>query len=270
MNEIATETVKVLVNAGSLAEDDNAALELLSPIKNKDYINRLHWEKWRNVTNKLSINELIALVKSLVLAEYFFRWAGGSVSSVIWTYREVERRDRETANVLADWVLQRTHNPYAPFGSQNYGAKSLPEYQKLSEKHRDKINIGIQDQKESEIVALKSRQERDLHRKNSIKYRNTELRDTFIESLSKKSLIEQLIQLAYDEKYSVEFYPTQIANRAKYNFLETLDEELRILLLEKLKGKHKGPWGKLKRNLLEIYQEKFGWRSTPWNRKPWF
>ena len=192
------------------------------------------------------------------------------MSAVIWTYREVKRRNQNVANELADWVLQKTHNPYVPFGSQNHGARSFSEYQNLLNKHQNKINKGIHNQKESEEYAVKSKEKRKSQREYSSIHRNTEVREEFIKLLSKKDITEQLIQLAGDEKYSVEFYPTQLANQAKPEFLKTLDEKLLIALLQKLKGKHKGPWGKFKRNLLDIYREKHGWRATPWDRKPWF
>ena len=40
-----------------------------------------------------------------------------------------EARFPERAGDLANWVLARSENPYAPFGRMGAGAKSIPEYQ---------------------------------------------------------------------------------------------------------------------------------------------
>ena len=270
MKKIPPNTINLLIEVGSSTAEDGIIFDLLTPIKNKDFINRLHGDKWRQVSENLNTTELVALIKGLTLAERLLRWSGGSVSAVIWTYRELQRCDRNAANKLADWILQKTRNPYVPFGSQNHGAKSFSEYQNSLNKHQDKINKGIQNQKESEKLAAKFKEVRASQREYSSNHRNTEVRENFINHLSRKNLTEQLIQLAGDQEFSVEFYPTKIANQAKPEFLNNLDDKLRIALLKKLKGKHKGPWGKFKRNLLEIYRDQHGWRSTPWDRKPWF
>jgi len=171
---------------------------------------------------------------------------------------------------LADWVFRNTNNPFLPFGDHNFNAKSLAEYQSRYSRHRKIINEGLRIQKESETRAAKERIIRERQRKKSAEYRNTEIRKKFIEELSKKTLLEQLIQLSQDQEYSVQFYPTKIARQSRLSLLMDLDEELRMALLKKLKGKHKGPWGNLKRDLVYLYQLKNGWRASPWDRKPWF
>ncbi len=94
---------------------------LLDSVGPLDHINRLHWREWDLVTQALPNDDLVALVKGLTLAELHHRWSGGSVSSVIWTFREVQRRGPELSEALADWILSRTRNPYVPFGTHNHG-----------------------------------------------------------------------------------------------------------------------------------------------------
>ena len=270
MKEVPPETINLLIEIGESPNNDSAIINLLRPIKHQDFINRLHGDKWKKISRDLATTELIALVRGLTLAEKLLRWSGGSVSAIIWTFREVESRDYEAAQKLADWVLRRTNNPYVPFGGQNHGAKSLSDYRLLSTIHRNKISEGIKKQEESEKISEEFKLKRKYQRNKSAKHRNSEIRKDFIKRLLQKDLTEQLKQLANDQKYSVEFYPTRIANQAKLDFLKTLDEKLQNALLEKLKGKHKGPWGKLKRNLLDIYRSEKRLRPTPWDRAPWF
>ena len=270
MTEIPTETLTLLIEVGESSIEDDSIESMLLPITEQSYINRLHGDTWQRAVQNLEINQLVCLVKGLTRAEKILNWAGGSVSAVIWTYWEVEKRDQGTAKKLADWILKRTDNPYAPFGHHNHGAKSLTEYHLFSRNHRDKMNKGLHKQKEDEKFAKERKAKRLIQHNYSLYLRNTKIRENFIKELSKKDFEEQLIQLAHDQKFSVEFYPTKLASKATDGFLSALDEEVQIALLEKLKGKHKGPWSKFKRRLLEIYRKNHGQRSTPWDRSPWF
>ena len=240
--------------------DDPSVLDNYSDLKPYDHINRLNGSHWDVVTCNLSTEDLVALIKALAICERDFDWLGGSVSSVIWTFRELEKRDSNVSNSVADWILFRTKNPYVPFGNQNHGATSLSEYNG----HRERIQSY---QNEIAMLAKEHRIKRSIQRKKSANARNSDFRKEFIEQLSKKSLKDQLINLANDQEYSVEFYPTRMANYSKTNFLKNLDEKLVNALLEKLKGKHKGPWGRLKRNLLDFYRMKNKSHSTPWDIK---
>ena len=125
---IPESTLSKLIEIGaSLEWDDPTLVPRLNEIKNEDYTNRLHWREWNTVTAKLSIDEIVSLIKGLVAAEEKLRWTGGSVSAVIWVFRELERRDHILAAEVAEWILNHSSNPWVPFGSSNFGAKSLEE-----------------------------------------------------------------------------------------------------------------------------------------------
>ena len=93
-----------------------------------DSINRLSRKYWDNITAELSLKQVVQLIKILTLSEMYFKWSGGSVSSVIWIFKELERRDMQLSREIADWVLSHTDNIYLPFGTNNYYSKSLSEY----------------------------------------------------------------------------------------------------------------------------------------------
>lgn len=85
-------------------------------------------EFWYSIAESLSDVELEALIRAITVAERDFPpFGGGSVSGVIWTFRCLEQRKHSGMDVLADWILARTANDYAPFGRSNGGARSLAE-----------------------------------------------------------------------------------------------------------------------------------------------
>ena len=57
-------------------------------------------------------------------------------------------------------------------------------------------------------------------------------------------------RLIDDQEYSVEFYPTCLAGAVKHDVIASLETDSTLALLDRLKGKHRGPWGGLKKRLL--------------------
>ena len=70
---------------------------------------------WYEMTQGLTSQESVHLVKGLVLAQNRWRVDSGSVSPVIWVFKLL-RRQMDTRE-LAEWVMARTRNPYEPFGT---------------------------------------------------------------------------------------------------------------------------------------------------------
>jgi hypothetical protein len=266
------ELVGQIIGIGRSATNDGETevLRRIEPLAPYDAINRLHWREWDAITQTLPTDDLIALVKGLTLAELHNRWAGGSVSSVIWTFRELGRRSAEFNDELADWILARTNNPYVPFGTQNHGAKSLAEYRAATSLHAAAIADGLAAQESSERNARDERKVRKQQKSRSAEARKTLGRALFLAKLSKLPLAEQLKQLAYDQNYSVEFYPTRLADSVDEATIHSLDKETRIALLAKLKGRRRGPWRRVKKLLFSAFRESEWDRTTPWDRVRWF
>src|SRR5437867_3678626 len=123
--------VAKLVGFASRADlDDPEETSCLEEFRQRSDINRLHWRDWDQVTESLSNEELVHLLKALTVAENRLTWLGGSVAACIWVFRELERRDLLLSLQLADWILPRTGNPYVPFGRPNFGARSVEEYRR--------------------------------------------------------------------------------------------------------------------------------------------
>ena len=102
------------------------------------WINRQRPEYWSLICSKLTIEDHIALLKAITLAEKHLNWLGGYIASAIWIYRLLdERADCETSGKIARWVVDNTSNKYVPFRSEHMRAvfEDIPEedYKLLTE-----------------------------------------------------------------------------------------------------------------------------------------
>lgn len=94
---------------------------------------RLAPQPWFDVAATLDTGRLAALVVALTIAEDAVpNFRSGSVSPVIWLFRNLSERKFDGLDQLADWILQHSSNPYLPFGSHNHGGKSLAEENMLA------------------------------------------------------------------------------------------------------------------------------------------
>ena len=124
------------------------------------HIMRLRPEAWHRVAESLSIEDLVAIIKCLTIAERSFEgWKAGSVSPVIWLFRRLSGLDPNLADTIANWVLTHTENDYLPFGTVNLGAKSLAEYHRLKEVASERAQ---------------ARREAEVHRQESARQRKAQ------------------------------------------------------------------------------------------------
>ena len=119
---------------------------------------RLNFSEWYAVADSLESPKLVSLVKALTIVEARVpNCGGGSVSPVIWLFRKLAEREIREIDDVSDWVLRNSQNTYLPFGSFNYGAKSLVEYQLLAQSHAKRT--------QERLAADALRQEQDAIRK---------------------------------------------------------------------------------------------------------
>jgi len=262
------EIVDKIIQIGRQPDFSAMTMKLLKAVEPYDEINRLGWETWDAITKKMSMDDLIALIKGLTLAEELHNWCGGSVSAVIWTYRTLQRRDSKLATQLGNWILPRTSNCYIPFGGNNFGAHSIEDYGERKVTHQR-----IKACKARERVCIEKRAEdermiRAAQRKRSHQDRNTEKRRKLKEEIEALPIEEQLRRIAEDTTYAVNFYPTACAGKATYEIIDDLDQEIKLKLVERMKGKFKGPWSKFKARLLYSVNgvDRWGSKRAIWSR----
>lgn len=232
-------------------------------------ITSLHWSDWDGTTRLMPDADVIALFRGIILVEQMLGWSQGSVDASIWVFREIHRRNVTCKDEIADWALANTNNPYIPFGTQNFGAHSLAEYWRRSEEHQRSIKQGLEEVSESERRAQKEREKTAQQCRHAAELRHGHVRDQFLKSLETLSINEQLQLLANDTEFPIQWYPTRLACAANAQIINRLDHSLRMTLLAKLKGRHRGPWGNFKRRLRSSFGEPRK-ADDLWNRQPWF
>ena len=249
--------VRLLIRLGRQVDSDFA--EALQPLARRG---RGRWgsDDWREVAANLSDEDLILLIKGFTTAERELSWSGGSASNVIVLFRALQERSPEQAAPTASWVLQNTNNSYLPYGSDNYGARTAEEWGRAWWGRRAGIAEGLQRDRKSDEDARAERQERARQRERSAADRDSEVRKQLLQELADLPVVEQIQRAAYDPIYSIEFYPTRLADSISGEIIKAMDSETHRALAKKLKGRRRGPWAKLKRHL---------GGSSLWNREPW-
>ena len=129
------------INMG-LTEDFSGMRDFLTTFSTKiqyDQIKRESPPYWHRVSATLSTPELIALIKAMSVAEGITdNFGGGSTTPGIWLFRQLVARTGEPNDELADWVLSHTNSRYLPWGSNNWGARSVKEYRMRVQQHEEK------------------------------------------------------------------------------------------------------------------------------------
>ena len=269
---LADRIMSLLIEIGSSVDYENEdTIDALNKIDNihQSKGGARTWDEWNKLTDRLSVEELSNLTKGYVYCETLYRWSGGSVSPAITMFRTLEERDSTTADIVADWILPPTKNDYVPYGSTNLGAQSAKEYRQLSSTRRLRIGEYLAEEAESERRAETDRLRRKTQRLASVRDRDSDVRQKLKDDLSRLEIRDQLKRLIDDQKYSVEFYPTCLAGAATHDVIASFGAELKLAVLERLKGKHRGPWGGLKKRLLVSFESNAWRQSTPWDRQQW-
>jgi len=135
VRELPAELVEYLVELGASDRyEECGALYERFPDAQSGAFMRLAPQAWYDTADLLSHGELTVLIRALtVLEQRLPNCRAGSVSPVIWLFRKLSEKLGDDLSELADWILAHTDNPYLPFGSFNYGARSLRELRDRSE-----------------------------------------------------------------------------------------------------------------------------------------
>jgi hypothetical protein len=164
-SRIDAHTLARLIALGRDPDIDNPfVVHRYEDLRYRDAINRLGWQHWETAIQDMLVDDLVALVKGLVIAERRFEWAGGSVSAVNWALRVLQRRDFSLSETVADWILRRSANPYAPYGSYNRGVVSRQQLDALDSMSPEERNKWLDDHWQRVRLAQASRNEGKRHR----------------------------------------------------------------------------------------------------------
>ena len=258
--------------------------QLSSAIKNREVIQN-PIDNMKNIVKRLDDEDLTALIKSLTIAgNYRVGIMGrGSVSSVIWLFRELNTREhlnifeslmtssrrcipativrefdrhgKTKSEIIADWVLKNARNDCIPFG-RVVGFRSIkamrgiveydpdPWYtdELIQEKHLNLMRMQTE-QAQKRIEQRKIEAEKHAIRSAE----NRKKREYYIRKLKYLSPTERLKEIISCSK-PITYFPDEFAVIDE-NTIKSINSEMYIKLIKRLKIAKKGNWKKLKLKL---------------------
>jgi len=250
--ELTKDDIQNLISIGQTDSID--AKDLFLYFRQRDFINCLHWQSWREYSTDLNDAEIIDLFKGLVKTESDLKWIGGSVAGAIWIYRIIQERGLDSDRVIADFGFRNCDNPYIPFGSSYYGKRTSKDYFAFKEeKSKIRASKAVRYDK-----VLKRVEGRKLKRINAIAElrhlsngHRRQIRSELIKSYSLATAQEKLEIIAADLKFPPEYYPPEWIDIAKEE-IEKLPVELIKKLYDKLSSKTKGHWKRFAHKLEQL------------------
>mgnify|MGYP005850541575 CR=1 FL=1 len=266
MNQLPEKIRDTLIEIGQVARAGKEPRATdMGTLRRHDSINRQRSEFWKNATADLTDEEVGSLTCGLTYVEAQLRWLGGSASGVIWLFQHLVDRGASVAllNNISSWIIERTKNPYNPFGTQvSLGARNYSEYQSLSSSRTVEIRKLIESDSGLEEQARAERQLRQKMAAAGAEARNTGARRQIIESLETLTLTEKLVKISCHPNFPPQFFPTSIADAATQEVIDSLPREVQVELARRLKGKRKGPWVSFRKRLIRLL-------GPIWNKKAW-
>jgi hypothetical protein len=244
MKDVPPSVISDLIDLGECGDADSSAREtILRRLKPFERVNWLGWNEWTHIMDPLNETGAVNLVRGLVVGELVLKWSGGSAASVIWAFQVFQRRFPNSSDDLADWILRRSENPYAPFGSMRAGVRSMPEYRSYlvaKARRRSEGELAQERQKIHKQVGQAVRKRLTAERA-VLQEAHRRARQNLVDELSELPVKERLEHIAWDDFHSLAFYPSSFADVTQKDFAE-LDVDTRQRLLDKMAARHKGAW----------------------------
>jgi hypothetical protein len=242
--------IDLLLEIGRTTDFDGADVHRqLSRVAGYGWIDTRTPNEWRSAVSALSSSDIVLLAKTLALAEREFQWSGGSVSAVIWVFRVLAERDVRLSEVLADWILPRTTNPYVPFGHSNLGATSMQDYETRLRRRKERRAAA---QQEAEAAAEGRRAQRIAaqHHRAQRHAARSQARREFLAELMQHTASDRLALIARDTR-PLTFFPDACAE-VDDGTLHRLGVDTREAVLQRLVRVRTGPWKTLRQRLMAL------------------
>lgn len=224
--------------------------DILAIIQERDELMRVHWRDWDVVTATMPLDDLVALIKALTIIERLFRWAGGSVSSVIWTFRALERRDHALSQQIAHWILERTANDYVAKEAHR-GTMTVDQQLAVDKRRQAAAEAHRQSEQEQQGQAEVRRAARIAGEVERQKAKAVEAaqRNAEIAELGALPVPKRLTRIA-NGTHHLHYWPDEFAQATPAE-LDTLEEGIRAKLRERTATSNLRCWKRLSTLLQE-------------------
>lgn len=217
------------------------------------------WQEWAKLRDSFTVGEVVLLAQMLTVMEREFKWPAGSVSSVIWIMQDLHGRERAIAELLADWIVQRTMNGYLPFGKHSSRldwirhrtpcvdlADSRDRAERIRESDRARPVSSLVDQ--ADVLARATEMAKAAYLLQDGQRCESGEGD---ESSTAPGAPERLRLVALDLRHPLDFFPKDWAKIANEDLLQ-LDVAVIAALLERLKTTKVVTWRRLHNRLSKM------------------
>jgi hypothetical protein len=207
-------------------------------------------QNWDGVVERLALSELILLTQMLTVLEREFQWSGGSVSIVISLMQNLRSREPRIAALLADWVVQRTNNPYLPFGRQGWIISRPQVNLRAARDEAARYSAETCERWEAQRLAR-------LEGERQAKALATEAEEakalyiTGAQAAGQRTSVDLLRYVALDRNHHIEFFPKAWARVSRDDLLQR-DPGVRAALAERLGRMRSVTWRRLCKRLKEL------------------
>ncbi len=243
MKEIPPTVVTDLIRLGGGEIDASMEQELATRLGPFDWVDRLTCQSWEVVTAQLPRDELASLARGLVRAEKIKRWGGGSVAGTIWVFRVFQLRFPGEADHLAEWMLDHSDNPWAPFGSDRGSARSIDQFhadQKANTERKQRTASSEAARAELKAVKEAVRERVAVYRKR-VQHATSEARAELVRGIESLPASARLEHLAWDEQHPLGFYPASLVAGTEDAWTK-VEAETRDALLTRAAAIPRGEW----------------------------
>ena len=225
--------------------DDNH-IDGIENFREHDWINYLHFTDWYRISETLSNEQLTLLLKILTLVERKLNWCGGSVSSTVWLFKALLKRELPNTNEIADWIFGNTSNSWLINEIDKVRPRPI-EY--LNENRRQRLEeftmlCSIVEGKNRNCIEPRETGEEKLRKQLEKQKTQSIERNEYISKLRTMNYRDRYKVFASDCEHNIMFYPYDLFDYDK-TVLESLDNDLVEALKRKLSKIKKGPWRKL-------------------------
>jgi hypothetical protein len=199
-----------------------------------DAVNRQAPEFWACVCSDLEVENHVALLRGLVIAERQLGWSGGSVSGAIWVF-----------NLL---LKHRGSNPYVPLGSM-WSARSIGELEQ-ERHHKELSRTWRRDSHNERMTAqINKKRERLLAAKKhaaDTAFRQDE-RNAVIRELEALEPQERFVWLARQQQWPPSAMPVDLfpCDEVAVSMLSQVEKRLLVTQLRSARG----AWAKMRKFL---------------------
>lgn len=183
------DVVRRLIAVGKLEVFDSLPTLFTAPEQNAHPRLAGGAQPWQSIITTLSSEDVVALIKSLTVAEGVFPgWSAGSVSPVIRLFWRLFELDPRWADLTAGWVVEHTRNPYLPFGSSvTGGAKTVAEFRHYQAEYQRRAERNIQAERERQSVTQEDKRAREAEKATHDLYNSVRRKDErAVEALLRK------------------------------------------------------------------------------------